>query len=808
MSRWLKRFLKIISAFFIVLVVVWLGAAYYISHHNKAILGTILNQLNANVNGKIEVKSMETALLSGFPGVSVSLKSVSLKDSLFQVHHHQLLSAGDIGVSLNVFSLLAGNIKISKITINRANIYLYTDSSGYSNTSMFRKKDRNRAENNNEKQAMEIKRVDFNDVDLMIDNQRRHKNFHFQVDELKGKIDYPDSGWNGNLKLKTMIKSFAFNTMKGSFLKDKALSGTLIAHYNNENQVVTIDQEKLLIGNNEFFIGAKIDLSKNESAFAVDIRADKILYKDISLLLSPNISSKLLKFAIAKPISVVGSIVDDGSKQHKDPLINVRINVKDNTVVIPSGKLTNCNFTGTFTNRDTLNRAIGDENSAIKFYGLTAAYYNAPLKVDTFTITNLARPLAAGYVTAQFPLTRLNGSVGSGTFNFKKGTADLKLYCKADIDNFRFTKPVLSGNVIIKNADITYLPRNMKLVNSELMLNFNQKDLNITNSRFQLGRSIVHMNCSVQNFLNFYYTDPSKILAELKLSSPQLNLGEFMGLLGQKNTVKRKSQRGNAVAEVTDQLTRVLDAARINIRLHIDRAIYQRFIASKLNADLSLVGEGIFVNQLSVNHAGGNLTLKGNIRQSGPINKFSLNAIVSRVNVKEFFYAFENFGQTSITNQHLKGFLSAKVNTSGSLTAKGEIVSRSMYGQVIFNLSKAALIGFEPLQKVQKLAFANRDFSNIAIDRLDGTFTLMGDKIAISPMQVNTSVLNFNMTGIYGLSNGTNIAMDIPLRNPKRDEKITDKEERKLARMKGIVLHLKAVEEEGKLKIRWNKDHD
>ncbi|MDQ8054054.1 MAG: AsmA family protein [Pedobacter sp.] len=807
MSRWVKISLKIVSALVVLIMIVWVGAAYYINHNNKQVLGTILNQLNANVNGKIEVRSMETTLLQGFPGVSVSLKNVSLKDSLWKVHQHELLYAEDIGVSLNIFSLIAGNIKINKITLNRAKIYLYTDSLGYSNTSMFRKKS-NRPKTKNEQQAFEIKRVDFNQVDLVINNERRYKLFHFLVEELNGKIDYPDSGWNGQLKVKTLIKSFAFNTRKGSFLKDKALSGTLVAHYNSTTKAVTIDQERLMIGNNEFYIGAKIDLAKNESAFAINIRADEVSYKDLSLLLSPNISAKLLRFAIDQPIGVVGSIVDDGSKTNKDPLINVRMHVKNNTVTIPSGKLTDCSFTGTFTNKDTLERQIGDENSAIRFYGLTADYYNAPLKVDTFSITNLARPLAAGFVTAQFPLTRLNNQVGKGTFSFKKGTADLRLYCKADIDNFRFTKPVLSGNVMIKNADITYLPRNMNLVNSELMLNFNQKDLNISNSRFQLGKSVVRMNCSVQNFLNFYYTDPSKILANLKLSSPQLNLGEFMGLLGQRQTVRKKSANGNAIAEVSDQLTKVLEAAKVQIELNVNRAIYKRFVASNLSADVALVGDGIFVNQLRVNHAGGSLSLSGNIKQAGPINKFSLKATVSKVNVKDFFYAFENFGQSSITNQNLKGYLSAKVNTSGSITPKGEIVSRSMYGQVIFNLNQAALIGFEPLQKVQKLAFANRDFSNIVIDNLDGTLTLMGDKIAISPMQVNTSVLNFNMNGIYGLSSGTNIAMDIPLRNPKRDEKITDKEERQQARMKGIVLHLKAVDEEGKLKIRWNREHD
>ncbi len=809
MKRWLKISLKILSSLLVLIVLVWLGAAYYINHNNKTILITILNQLNANVNGKIEVANMETTLLKGFPGVAVSLKKVILRDSLWATHKHDLLNAVDMDVSLNVFSLIAGNIKINKIGINNASIYLYTDSNGYSNTSMFKRKTEHKEINKKDQQAFEIKRIDFNKVNLIVDNRRRFKHFNFIIDELKGKIDYPDSGWNANLKLNTTAKSFAFNTRKGSFIEGKKLQGTLITHYNNERKEITIAQKKLTIGDDEFLIGARIDLAKNESAFAIDIRADKILYQNISLLLSPNISSKLLRFVIDKPIAIVGHIIDDGNKDNRDPLIDVRIQVKNNGVTIPSGRLTNCSFTGTFTNRDTIGKPIGDRNSAIRFYALTGDYYNAPLKIDTFSITNLERPIAAGFITSQFSLDKLNSSIGGETFNFKNGTADVRLYCKTDIDNFKFTRPILSGNVVIKNAEITYLPRNMRLVNSNLALNFNQKDLTITNSRFQLGKSVLNMNCSIQNFLNFYYTDPEKILVNLKLSSPTLSLSEFMSFLGPRKAIKRKPVTKNSVNEVADQLAAVLEASKVNIQLNVNKAIYKRFVANNLNANISMLGDGIYFNKINISHAGGNLNLNGNIKQSGTINKFIINSVISRVNVKDFFYAFENFGQNSITSQNLKGFLSAKVNASGSITDKGSIVSRAMYGQVIFNLNNAALVGFEPLQKVQKFAFKNRDFSNITIANLDGTLTLKGDKIDISPIQVNTSVLNFNMKGIYGLSSGTDIALDIPLRNPKKNEGITDKEELKLARMKGFVLHLKAVDDgKGGIKVGWNRNHD
>jgi len=123
-------------------------------------------------------------------------------------------------------------------------------------------------------------------------------------------------------------------------------------------------------------------------------------------------------------------------------------------------------------------------------------------------------------------------------------------------------------------------------------------------------------------------------------------------------------------------------------------------------------------------------------------------------------------------------------------------------------LDEAALVGFEPLEKVGRFIFRSRNLSNVELEKLNGTLTLRGDKVDISPMKVNSTVLNFDVKGVYGFNNGTNIALDIPLRDPKKSADIIDKEERELARMKGIVLHLKAVDENGEIKIRWNKKRD
>jgi hypothetical protein len=806
MKRWLKISLSILSALVILVILTWLAAAFYISRNKKEILSTILAQLNKNLNGEITAGSMEPTLLKSFPGVSVSLNDVLLRDSLWSQHKHDLLKAKDIDVSLNILSLIVGNVNISRVAINDAAVYIYTDTTGYSNTSIFKSKPKTEEKKSSPKSsALELRKIDFNRLSLIVDNQKRFKLFNFNIDQIQGRMQYPDSGWTGKIKLKTLVNNFAFNTRKGSFLKGKTLDGTLSAHYSRDLDAVILDPENLNIGGHPFKIGAKIDLGK--SAFAISIAVDKILFKEVALLLSPNISSKLLKFGIEKPVDIRGNIVDDGSGKYGDPLIKVGIKVRDNVLSIPAGKLTEANFDGSFTNRDTVGGIIGDENSSIKLHRLTAKYFNAPIKIDTFTVNNLARPIATGLVTSKFPLSNLNNSLGTQDFEFKDGTADLRLYCKADIDNFIFTKPIVSGAIKIANADINYLPRKLHLVKSALNINFNQNDLSIQNGHFQLGKSELNVSCSIANFANLYYSDPEKILVNLKMHSPQLYLNEFLPFLGPRSTTKKASS-AKSMKTASKELSNVLEVSKMNINLTVGKAIYNKFLAKNLAADISLRGEGIYFNKISVEHAGGLIGMNGSIIQLPGSNTFKMSSKISHVSVKDFFYSFDNFGQNTITNKNLKGYLSSLVNISGRISHTGKVIPRSINGKVIFNLNNAALVNFEPMVKVGNFAFANRNLSNVEIKKLDGTLTVRGDKIEISPMQINSSAMNFNVKGIYALGYGTNVEMDIPLRNPKGDENLTRAEKRE-ARMKGIVLHLKAIDDEkGGIKIRWNKDHE
>ncbi|WP_316819034.1 AsmA family protein [Pedobacter nyackensis] len=809
MPRWSKIALITFAALVAFVLLLYVGLAFYVNTNNKTLLAKITTQLNKNLNGSMTIGSMDPTFLKGFPGVSLRLNNVIIKDSLWNTHRHNLLEASEFDVSVNMLGLLKGNIEIGKIGINNSTIYLYTDSNGYTNTAVFKKKKSTPATDESGSAPAQIRKIALNNVNFVVDNQKGHKLFHFVVDELTGKIDYPFlGGWDANIELKTIAKSMAFNTRRGSFIKDKLLEGPFKVSYNESNGIVDVAQNKLKIGDDTFIIDARFDTSKESTEFTIHIDVPKILWRNASGLLAPNITEKLNMFNLAQPIYAKCTLKGDMGPGG-DPQIDVEAVVKDNQLTTPGGVIDDCNFTGMFTNNYVNGKGFNDENSAIKLYHFKGGYKEIPFSIDTAFIHNLEKPIATGIFKSQFEIAKLNKVVGEETLKFGKGTAIVNLAYKADIVDFKLNKPLVAGSIDIKNADISYMPRKLNFNNTAILLNFTNNDLFIKNIRLQSGKSVVMMDGVVRNFLNLYYTAPEKILLTWKISSPQVHLGEFLGFLERRRPAAKTRKKSVKKSTFSEDLNEVFEKSNVNMHLSVDKVYYNKFLATNANADLLLSESGIAIRNVNVKHAGGSLKLNGNISQRGTLNRFNINTVLSNVDIKHFFYAFDNFGLTSLTSKNLKGFLFSNANISGGITNQGKLVTNSMNGSLNFDLRKGALLNFDPIISVGKFAFPFRDLNNITFENLNGKFDVRGQKITINPMQINSSLLNMDVAGVYSLSTGTNITVDVPLRNPKKDADLTDKKEIQERRMKGIVLHLLATDgEDGKIKIKLNKNRD
>lgn len=344
--KWVKIVFGVLGGMFLLIVLLYIVLGIYVNSNKDELKSKLLTELNGGLSGEVTVKSMDPTFFTGFPNVSLRLQGVVLRDSLYKHHNRTLLKAGELDVAVNLMAFLRGAMVVRKINIRNAVIDMYTDASGYSNSAIFRKKDAD--EPKGEGSFPELRHIVFEDVTMGIEDLQNFKKYKFTFYNLDSDIDYTLSGWEAVINIDAFAHSMAFNTVHGSFIKDKTLDGKFELSYNEDDGFVTAKPNTLSIGGDDFVIGAKMKLGSEKADFTFNISNESILWRNASHLLSPNISKKLDMFNLEKPIRVKCDLIGDFNAKG-DPSIFVKAEIRDNVLHTPGGIVNDCSFTGVFT---------------------------------------------------------------------------------------------------------------------------------------------------------------------------------------------------------------------------------------------------------------------------------------------------------------------------------------------------------------------------------------------------------------------------------------------------------------------------
>ncbi|OUD36882.1 AsmA family protein [Flavobacterium sp. FPG59] len=801
-----KKIVKSVGVFIVVLVAV-LGLvtglfSWYFTSHKKEIVALVNAKINEKSTASVVIGDIDYKLFKGFPSMTLALSQVVVKDSMWQAHKRTLLRAEKIELRLNVVALLGNQIEMDKIEIQQAKIHLFKGKNGLDNTLLFRVKPKNKEEN--KKSPPSIDQIILSQVRFISEHQENHKLFDFDSISLQSKVQYDGDNWHAFADLSTHARSMAFNTQRGSFIENKKVHGLLGLDFNAESNSIAVVSKELAIGNTFFEVDARFNLDPNTSPFKIALNAT-LLWREASSLLSNNISEKINQFDFKKPIQVGCTINGDMSKTG-DPEIIVQAKIKNNDLKLPDGLITACTFDATFINNYKKGAGFNDANSAITITDMKGKFKTIPFEIPIGIILNLEKTEAAGSFRSNFPITQLNQVINKELMHFSGGQAKVNLDFKFDVQKLRIKKPKFTGNVYVKDAIVNYGPRNLTFLKTDIQLDFTEKALLIKKINFKDNRNSVFMEGRIDNFMTLYYENPEKMIVNWDIYAPFLDVKQCIGALtssSKKPAIQEKSQDS-----FSKELYEVIDKCQVVLKLKADKMTYSKLVATQTKATIVLVNNSLRVSNGSVQCAGGTVDFEGQLTPEKDHFKWQSETKIQKVNLNQFLEGLNNFGITSFEPRNVKGKLTATAKVQGLLQPGGQLKTNSMKGVAKFEVVKGALIDFKPITNIAKFAFPFRDVNNISFSDLSGDFKINGEKIQVNALKVSSNVLNLDAKGVYSYGRGTRLAMTIPLRNPKKDHLLLTDKEREEKRTKGIVLHLIAADVDGKIKIKWNKNHE
>lgn len=798
----LRRGLRVFGAIVGLVVLAWLGLGWYIHANKKEVLAKVTASLGEKMRGEFHIRDMEPSLFVSFPNVALNLKDITLRDSLWDKHHHSLLETNDIYVRINPFALLSRRVEITKLTAANGTIYVYTDSTGYSNTYLLSKKDTTKTN-----RTTLIERFGLDNMHLYLVNQTKNKLFHFYFDVLDGTATQTEKMMDFAIAGDVHVHEFNFNTTRGSYLHEQDLDLDLEFSYDIANKRLNIPSQEIGIGKSEINIGGKFFFDRTPAAFALNLKSDAINYKTAVSWLSPNIRKTLDSIDFKKPLAI--NIDVSGEMKYKSiPLVNVAYKTEKNTLVTAFGEFDDMTFHGAFHNEAVSGAGHGDDNSRISMYGLHATWNSIPFEADTVWVTNLLRPQVKTRIRSSFGIPKINDIIGGRTIAFERGLADADLRYEGGVLPDDPNPYAITGTVRISDAAFNYLPRNLAFTKVGAVLEFAGDNLYFRDIKLASQHSSILMEGEALHFTRFYFADPGKVNISWKVRSPLINLNDFLAFAGKRKSVAAtappKRKLSARITKIGTQLDQVLNASTINIDARIDKLIYKNLTTESVVARADVSQNGINLQQVQIRLGQGLLDISAAVNQTAAENPFTARVKVRNMDVARLLKSFDNFGQTAILSSNVTGLINVDADLKGRMTDGGTILKNSLHGNLSFDLNNGQLRHLAQLEKVGKYVFKNRHLESLDITKLDGSFELAGNKVIVRPMEIKTSALNMNLQGIYGLNGGTDLYMAIPLRNPEK-EGLGSTMGRFMRRGKGLIVNLRAQDADGKsLKIGWD----
>ncbi len=752
--------LILISLYLLLLIIV----SIYINANKAKFITQVNEQIKNNIQGNVTIKNADIAVWRSFPRIAVVLQNISITDS---VYHIPFLQMKQVDVRFGLLNIIGKKIRIGSVRLKDGQIHIFTDAAGYNNTYVVKGKPKPVQDTLNKK-SLFIKNLELENVKVVSEHRQRHKRFEIKIRDLNADIQQKDSVYIFKIKENCFIKGLGFNLEKGSYLNNQTLEATWRVLYNMADRSISFDDTKVQMNEHLFSIKGSFWL-KDPTHFSLHVNTKNLSYKQALQLMPQNVQGKLSNIQLSKPVNIVADVA--GPMGYKTiPAVNVQWSTSLTELATPVTTLDSCSFSGSFTNQKEKKLPVSNENSSVVLNSFIGTWGDIALTGENIIVTNLTNPLIQFQLQSQCTFQQLDDKLALKTIHFLDGKAQLLLQYNGALIPDPALLNKLEVDLKMQNGTVEYEPRSLVFTNCNGEIVFSENKLLANNLQCDVKKNHFVVNIEGNDLSKLSSSVSGKADIVCSVFTPSLNLADFTGVFSSKKYVKRKSDN-KQFASSAFQIDKILAQGSLQLNLKANQIQLNKFDARNAQAQLLFEENSWQIQQAFLQHANGSMNVSAKILEtSADYRDATVKADIKNIDARKFFYAFNNFGQRGIEYQNLQGIVNSNANIAVKISSKGSVLPGTMQGTVDFSLKNGALINFEPIQKIKKYAFKNKDLTRVEFAELKDRFDINGYDITINRMEIQSSVLTLYVEGVYSLKNNTDISIQVPLSNMQKKE--------------------------------------
>lgn len=711
--------------------------------YEKEVKQLLIVQLNKNLKSEIQVKDFDFSLLHHFPYASFEMNEVVMKEATKRKEKDTLLAARNVSLLFNVAGLLKNDISIRKIVLADGFARVRVDKDGQNNYEFWSGGDSTGASS-----GLDLSKVVLNNIGIIYENIPSAQSYDMTVHKAEASGRFMEESFSVRAKGKFLIRRFVAGTTNWVNGKEVVLESglkvdTRNGFYQLENSSVQIAGVRFETGG-DFTVGEEVRLN-------LKVSAEEAGFQSFLSLLPPAYMDYFSSFKSSGRF-VFNSTIKGTSSDVSDPVVNVDFAVRDGKLTPKDGpvSLEQLNFAGSFTSGE------GARKSKLSIPSLTARLGGHPLKAS-LTLDDLPQPYLTLHASGNVDLTELKPFIAKDTLEALSGQLKLDVSFAGKVKDLEqvtaanLYKVSSSGNVELRNVAFTLRNNPIRFgnINGNFSLHDNQVQVqsisgNVSSSQFTLSGSF-------DNFITFLLIPDQPATITASLTSSMIDLDELL--------------LNNAATTASDTAYKL----RVNPRLVSDLNVrvkelkFRRFNAQSITGTIHLEDQVLTGRNLRFEAMQGDVAMDAVINASRKDSVLTTcYARLNSIDIKRLFYEFENFDQTVMTDQHVRGTLTSVVRFRSSWTTDLTINPAKVEATCDVTIENGELNNFGPILELSKYLKLS-DLRNIRFSTLKNVISISNCKIHIPAMEIKSSAMNLTCSGVHDFDNQVDYKLQLLL---------------------------------------------
>lgn len=758
--KFLLRFLGILLGLIIILIIV--VPLFF----KQQILTKVKEEINNNVQAKVEFADVRLTLLRSFPDFTLSLQEFTVS-GLNQFEGDTLASLDALDVRVDLMSALKKNVKVEGITLRRPAIHAIVMEDSSANwdiaptaTDTVPEVPDTIAEpvdTTAEPMDFRVSLKEFKIEEASILYEDATSNMKAGLEDfnllLKGDfgMDYSD------LELNTSIAAVNFWMDGMRYLKDAFFSFDAIVGADLENAVYTFKENLLRLNEIEFGFDGEVAMPDEENMDVnVNFATGETSFKSL-LSMVPAIYMKDFEELQTAGILKISGKVEGRMNEQITPSANLSLIVSEAMFKYPElpESVDDINI-----DLQVSYDGVNNDNTRVDLHRFHMELADNPFDVEFHVYTPMSDPSLNGNVRGNIILASLSDAIpledialdgeiiadiameGQLSMIEEERYEDFKADGSVVLKDFYFESPDLPDPVTIKQADLQFTPQYLELKQLEVVT----------------GESDLSFTGKLENYIAYAMKDET-IRGDFNLTSQNLDVNRFMETSGEpedptaagETTVEGKAVSNEAMDSSAVTAFEVPGNIDFMLNCDLDHILYDKMAIKNLTGKLLIKDKVVHMDNLQMNLLEGRILVDG-AYNSQDIDKPSVNMDldIQKLGIQSAVQSFSMLDTLAPVLKDCRGDITLKLVYVSLLDQQMNPVLESVDGYGRLKSEELQVVDSETFNKIAGLLKIGDKFSNEFKD-VDVSFKIKNGRIIVEPFDASAGDISMVMGGSHGI---------------------------------------------------------